>query len=97
MHPFALLWTLVLTLLHVTIARASEVPELNVITTFPNNPFSSALLLTVVQNGQANRVVFTISKPSSLDRALSVEGITGAFIKPAVKEGAKTRVLRNVR
>lgn len=76
-----------------------DAPELNVLTTFPNNPFNSAYTLhsqTVVKNGQANRVVFSIKTPQSTDRALTIESLTGAFLDPSREDGHKKRVLRNM-
>lgn len=72
-------------------AAGDEAPELNVITTFPDNPFS------LVQNGRPNRVVFSFSHPPGADRALVLEEITGAFLNPAKHDGQRGRVLRNVR
>ena len=46
MRPFAFLSMLAVALVHVATVRADEAPELNVITTFPNNPFSSESALT---------------------------------------------------
>ncbi|WFD25091.1 hypothetical protein MNAN1_000054 [Malassezia nana] len=67
-----------------------EAPELQVLTTFPDNPFN------IVKNGQANRVVFSIKTPPSTDRALVIESLTGAFLDPAREDGHKKRVLRNM-
>ncbi|WFD18469.1 hypothetical protein MCAP1_000672 [Malassezia caprae] len=67
-----------------------DAPELNVLTTFPDNPFN------IVKNGQANRVVFSIKTPPSTDRALTIESLTGAFLDPAREDGHKKRVLRNM-
>lgn len=50
----------------------------------------------VVKNGQANRVVFTITTPRGTDRALAIESVTGAFLDPARPEGHKRHVLRNM-
>ncbi|KAI3623333.1 hypothetical protein CBS14141_004116 [Malassezia furfur] len=71
-------------------AAGDEAPELNVITTFPDNPFS------LVQNGRPNRVVFSFSHPPGADRALVLEEITGAFLNPAKRDGQRGRVLRNM-
>lgn len=65
-------------------------PEINVATTFPNNPFN------IVKNGEATRVVFTFSQPRGADRAVSVRSLTGAFLDPARQDGHKRRVLRNM-
>lgn len=73
-------------------AQANDTPELNVQTTFPNNPFSRAA------NGQGNRVVFTVSQPKSgadADRLLTLESITGAFLNRD-KVGKRGYVMRNV-
>lgn len=73
-------------------AQANDTPELNVQTTFPNNAFSR------VFNGQANRVVFTVTQPKSgadSDRILTLESITGAFLNRE-KEGKRGYVMRNV-
>ena len=87
----AVLLALAVALLQLGSALADEAPELNIITTFPDNPFS------LVQNGQANRVVFSIAKPAHLDRVLAIESITGAFLNPRKADGQIGRVLRNVR
>lgn len=81
-----------LALLSVVAAQADDTPELTIQTTFPNDAFSR------VSNGQANRVVFTISPPRSgpdSDRILTLESITGAFLNRQ-KEGKKGFVMRNV-
>lgn len=59
-------------------------------TTFPSNP------LSLVKNGQANRVVFQIQNPPSQDRVLSLTGITGAWLNPKKEDGQRGRVLRNM-
>lgn len=51
----------------------------------------------MVQNGQANRVVFSIAKPFGMDRVLTLESVSGAFLDPKKEDGKKGRVLRNVR
>ncbi|WFD29827.1 hypothetical protein MSPP1_000840 [Malassezia sp. CBS 17886] len=71
-------------------AYAEDAPELNVVTTFPDNPFS------LVQNGRANRVVFTVTNPPRADRAVALVGVSGAFLNPAKADGQKNRVLRNM-
>ncbi|WFD44719.1 hypothetical protein MPSI1_003389 [Malassezia psittaci] len=71
-------------------AAGDEAPTLNVVTTFPDNPFS------LVQNGRANRVVLSITNPPSADRALLLEEITGAFLNPKKLDGQRGRVLRNM-
>lgn len=71
-------------------AFADETPELNVVTTFPDNPFS------LVQNGRSNRVVFSIANAPGSDRALVLEEVTGAFLNPNKQNGQRGRVLRNV-
>lgn len=64
--------------------------ELKVTTTFPNNP------LAIVNNGQANRVVFNIQNPPSADRVLALTGITGAWLNPKKSDGQRGRVVRNM-
>jgi hypothetical protein len=74
------------------VAAQDDTPELTIQTTFPNDAFSR------VSNGQANRVVFTISPPrtgADSDRILTLESITGAFLNRN-KEGKKGYVMRNV-
>lgn len=74
------------------LAQADDTPELTIQTTFPNDAFSR------VSNGQANRVVFTVSPPrtgADSDRILTLESITGAFLNRN-KEGKKGFVMRNV-
>lgn len=75
-----------------SVAAQDDTPELTIQTTFPNDAFSR------VSNGQANRVVFTISPPrtgADSDRILTLESITGAFLNRN-KEGKKGYVMRNV-
>lgn len=67
-----------------------EEPELNVVATFPNNPFN------IVKNGEMTRVIFTFTQPRGVDRAIAVNSITGAFLDPARKDGDKKRVMRNM-
>ena len=67
-----------------------EAPELNVITTFPNNPFN------IVKNGQSTRVVFTFTQPRGVERAIAVNSLTGAFLDPARKDGERKRIMRNM-
>lgn len=64
--------------------------DLKVTTTFPGNP------LSLVKNGQANRVVFQIQNPPSQDRVLSLTGITGAWLNPKKEDGQRGRVVRNM-
>lgn len=81
-----------LALLSIVAAQADDTPELTIQTTFPNDAFSR------VSNGQANRVVFTVSPPRSgpdADRILTLESITGAFLNRE-KVGKKGYVMRNV-
>jgi hypothetical protein len=81
-----------LALLSHVVAQADDTPELTIQTTFPNDAFAR------VTNGQANRVVFTISPPRSgpdSDRILTLEGIAGAFLNRD-KVGKKGYVMRNV-
>lgn len=70
-------------------AQANDTPDLNVQTTFPNNAFNR------VSNGQANRVVFSVTPPRSEDRILTLEAIKGAFLNRN-KIGKKGYVMRNV-
>lgn len=82
----------VLALVSLVSAQADDTPDLTIQTTFPNDAFSR------VSNGQANRVVFTVSPPRSgpdSDRILTLESITGAFLNRQ-KEGKKGYVMRNV-
>ncbi|CAD6888785.1 unnamed protein product [Tilletia controversa] len=79
---------LLLSLATSTLASAAETdPELNILTTFAND-------FNIVRNGERNRVVLSITNPA--DRALSLEGITGAFLNKNKKDGQKGRVLRNM-
>ncbi|KAJ9479134.1 hypothetical protein PHBOTO_002621 [Pseudozyma hubeiensis] len=75
-------------------AQAHDTPELNIVTTFPNNPGS------IVKNGQANTVVFSIiDAPKEKDadrRLLNLVSITGAFLNPNKVDGQRGRVLRNM-
>lgn len=70
-------------------AQANDTPDLNIQTTFPNNAFNR------VSNGQANRVVFSVTPPRSEDRILTLEGIKGAFLNRD-KIGKRGYVMRNV-
>jgi len=71
-----------------TLASAVESdPELQILTTFAND-------FNIVRNGERNRVVLSITNPA--DRALTLEGITGAFLNKNKKDGQKGRVLRNM-
>ncbi|CAO1634412.1 unnamed protein product [Parajaminaea phylloscopi] len=74
----------------IALAQADDTPELKVTTTFPNNP------LSLVKNGQANRVVFSIANPRSADRVLSLTGVTGAWLNSKKQDGQRGRVLRNM-
>ncbi|UZJ53043.1 hypothetical protein CBS101457_002363 [Exobasidium rhododendri] len=81
-----------LALLSTVAAQADDTPDLTIQTTFPNDAFSR------VSNGQANRVVFTISPPrtgADSDRILTLESISGAFLNRN-KEGKKGFVMRNM-
>ncbi|KAE8214665.1 hypothetical protein CF327_g1942 [Tilletia walkeri] len=79
---------LLLSLASTSLASALETePELNILTTFAND-------FNIVRNGAANRVVLSITNPA--DRAISLEGITGAFLNKNKKDGQKGRVLRNM-
>ncbi|SPO25377.1 uncharacterized protein UTRI_03208_B [Ustilago trichophora] len=71
-------------------AQAHDTPELGIVTTFPNNPFS------IVKNGQANTVVFSITNTPKEDRLLTLQSITGAFLNPKKTDGQRGRVLRNM-
>ncbi|CAO1625054.1 unnamed protein product [Sympodiomycopsis kandeliae] len=71
-------------------AQADDTPQLKVTTTFPGNP------LSLVKNGQANRVVFQIQNPPSQDRVLTLNGITGAWLNPKKEDGERGRVVRNM-
>ncbi|SJX62853.1 uncharacterized protein SRS1_13680 [Sporisorium reilianum f. sp. reilianum] len=71
-------------------AQAHDTPELGIVTTFPNNPFS------IVKNGQANTVVFSVTNPPKEDRLLTLQSITGAFLNPKKEDGQRGRVLRNM-
>ncbi|KAK0529550.1 hypothetical protein OC834_003645 [Tilletia horrida] len=62
-------------------------PELNIMTTFAND-------FNIVRNGERNRVVLSITNPA--DRAITLEGVTGAFLNKNKKDGQKGRVLRNL-
>ncbi|PWN44344.1 hypothetical protein IE81DRAFT_321501 [Ceraceosorus guamensis] len=85
----ALALCLLVAVLPSALAQSDDTPELNVITVFPNNPFN------IAKNGQANRVVFNVGTKE--DRALKLEGITGAFLNTKKKtEGQKGYVLRNL-
>jgi hypothetical protein len=89
---FSLFAVTALALLSSVAAQADDTPDLTIQTTFPNDAFSR------VSNGQANRVVFTISPPrtgADSDRILTLESITGAFLNPN-KQGKKGYVMRNV-
>lgn len=91
MHCALLLLSFFLGLLTLVRAEAhEEAPELNVITTFPSNPFN------IVKNGQSTRVVFTFTQPRGVERAVAVNSLTGAFLDPARKDGDRKRVLRNM-
>ncbi|PWN35531.1 uncharacterized protein FA14DRAFT_160634 [Meira miltonrushii] len=73
-------------------AQSNDTPDVNVQTTFPNNAFNR------VSNGQANRVVFTLTQPKSgadSDRILTLESITGAFLNRD-RQGKKGYVMRNM-
>jgi hypothetical protein len=72
------------------LAQSADTPELRITTTFPSNP------LSLVKNGQANRVVFNIQNPPSQDRVLSLTGITGAWLNNKKSDGERGRVIRNV-
>ncbi|ETS64795.1 hypothetical protein PaG_00760 [Moesziomyces aphidis] len=71
-------------------AQAHDTPELGIVTTFPNNPHS------IVKNGQANTVVFSITNPPKEDRLLTLQSVTGAFLNPKKTDGQRGRVLRNM-
>ena len=91
MHCILVLLSLFLGLLALVRAEAhEEAPELNVITTFPNNPFN------IVKNGQSTRVVFTFTQPRGVERAIAVNSLTGAFLDPARKDGERKRIMRNM-
>lgn len=91
MHCTLVLLSFFLGLLTLVKAEAhEEAPELNVITTFPNNPFN------IVKNGQSTRVVFTFTQPRGVERAIAVNSLTGAFLDPARKDGERKRILRNM-
>ena len=91
MHCILVLLSFFLGLLALVRAEAhEEAPELNVITTFPNNPFN------IVKNGQSTRVVFTFTQPRGVERAIAVNSLTGAFLDPARKDGERKRIMRNM-
>ena len=91
MHCILVLLSIFLGLLALVRAEAhEEAPELNVITTFPNNPFN------IVKNGQSTRVVFTFTQPRGVERAIAVNSLTGAFLDPARKDGERKRIMRNM-
>ncbi|PWN51086.1 hypothetical protein IE53DRAFT_386578 [Violaceomyces palustris] len=71
-------------------AQVDQVPELGIVTTFPNNPFS------IVQNGQENTVVLSITNSPKADRVLTLHSITGAFLNLNKEDGQKGRVVRNM-
>ncbi|EPQ30339.1 uncharacterized protein PFL1_01865 [Pseudozyma flocculosa PF-1] len=71
-------------------AQANDTPELGIVTTFPNNPFS------IVKNGQPNTVVFSITNPPKEDRLLTLQSVTGAFLNLKKTDGQKGRVVRNM-
>lgn len=54
------------------------------------------LLYSVVKNGQANTVVFSITNPLKEDRLLTLQSVTGAFLNPKKTDGQRGRVLRNM-
>ncbi|TKY85747.1 hypothetical protein EX895_005287 [Sporisorium graminicola] len=92
MRFFALVASALLALVPAALvaAQAHDTPELGIVTTFPNNPFS------IVKNGQANTVVFSVTNPPKEDRLLTLQSITGAFLNPKKEDGQKGRVLRNM-
>lgn len=52
--------------------------------------------MSLVSNGQPNRIVFHLTQPPSQDRVLSLLSISGAFLNPAKSDGQRGRVLRNM-
>ncbi|KDN45580.1 hypothetical protein K437DRAFT_256501 [Tilletiaria anomala UBC 951] len=71
-------------------AQSDDTPQLGITTSFPGNE------LSLVKNGQLNRVVFSISNLPSADRVLTLEGITGAFLNQKKLDGQRGRVVRNM-
>ncbi|KAK0554153.1 hypothetical protein OC846_002242 [Tilletia horrida] len=78
---------LLLSLASTAQAQIETDPELNILTTFAND-------FNIVRNGERNRVVLSISNPA--DRAISLEGIAGAFLNKNKKDGQRGRVIRNM-
>ncbi|SNX84350.1 uncharacterized protein MEPE_03059 [Melanopsichium pennsylvanicum] len=90
MRFFTLAASALLALVSLVAGQAHDSPDLKIVTTFPNNPYS------IVKNGQANTVVFSITNPPKDDRLLTLQSITGAFLNPKKTDGQRGRVLRNM-